>query len=228
MKGKIVYRFETPVYPANILYVNLIASYSCVNDCLFCSRPRDEKQIGKPNIYERKAGSFLFLPQNPSIDKVMGSIESEIRQDDSELAIIGLGEPLIYLPKVVEVIRRVKERYGIRTRVDTNGLVKCMYDDPADRLREAGLDEIRISLNAINEPEYEMLCQPKLTNAFPNLIGFVRECVDSGIDTYVSFVVGFERERIRKRTKEEYARFAESLGIRPDHIILRVYVEPLR
>ena len=67
MKGKIAYRFETPVYPSNILYVNLVDNYRCVNNCLFCSRPKKERDIGKPNIYERKAGSFLFLPKTPSI-----------------------------------------------------------------------------------------------------------------------------------------------------------------
>ncbi|MBS3122484.1 radical SAM protein [Candidatus Woesearchaeota archaeon] len=223
-KGKIVYRFETPVYPANILYVNLVANYSCTNNCLFCSRPRNKKEVGKPNIYEKKAGSFLFLPAAPSIDEIMDSIDAEIKKDDVELAIIGLGEPLIYLPTAVEVIKKVKEKYHIRARVDTNGLVKCMYSDPAKILEETGLDEIRISLNAINEEEYVKLCKPKFKDAFSNLITFVRECVNSSIDTYVSFVVGFSADGITQRTNEEYKAFALSLRVNPQNIIFRTYV----
>ena len=54
---RITYRFETPVYPSNILYVNVISQYHCTNNCRFCSRPRN----GIPdsdNIYEKKAGTF--------------------------------------------------------------------------------------------------------------------------------------------------------------------------
>lgn len=228
MKGRIAYRFETPVYPGNILYVNLVDNYRCVNDCLFCSRPRNQEEVGKPNIYERKAGSFLFLPKAPSIDEIMNSIDTEIRENDAELAIIGLGEPLIYLPKVIEVIRQVKSKYNIKTRVDTNGLVKCMHQNPVSQLEQAGLDEIRISLNAVNEQEYNQLCRPKFENAFENLVGFVKECVGSSMDTYVSFVVGFNREGLKRRTKEEYAQFAKSLGVKEENIILRDYVEAVK
>ncbi len=227
MTGKIAYRFETPAYPGNVLYVNLVANYSCINDCLFCSRPRDKEEFGKPNIYEKKAESSLFLPKSPSIDEIMDSINSEIREDDQELAIIGLGEPLIYLPKVVDVIKRVREKYGVRTRVDTNGLVKSMYENPTEQLVEAGLDEIRISFNAVTEEEYNQLCRPKVKNAFPNLVDFVRECASSEIDTSVSFVVGFHQEGMRRRTNQEYVDFALSLGVKEENIILRKYVPPI-
>ena len=226
MEEKIVYRFETPVYPGNILYVNLIENYNCINDCLFCSRPRTRADIGKPNIYEKKAGSFLYLDRSPTIEQIMTSIDSEIRDDDKEVAIIGLGEPLIYLPKVAEVIRRVKERYDIKTRVDTNGLVKCMYKNPTELLEQAGLDEIRISINAVNEQEYNQLCRPKVKNAFPNLLSFIKECVASKIRTYVSFVTGFNQKYFI-HSQEELTDFAVSLGVQKQNILFREYVLPI-
>jgi len=224
MKGKVVYRFETPRYPGGILYVNIIDKYECVNNCHFCGRPRTPAEFGKQNIYEKKAGCSLYLERSPLPDRVMREIDREIRPDDKELAFVGLGEPLIRLPTVVEVTRRTKEKYPLRTRVDTNGLAKFMYKNPAKRLETAGLDEIRISLNAINEREYEKLCRPKFKHAFPKLIEFVRECASSRIDTHVSFVVGFEDGEVKTRTPEEYAAFAESLGIRPEKTIFRDYV----
>jgi TatD family-associated radical SAM protein len=211
MESKTTYRFETPAYPGNILYVNPIGRYSCTNDCLFCSRPRNKGEVGKPNIYEKKAGSSLFLPQSPSVKQMVDEIHEKIRPDDKEVAIIGLGEPLIYLPKVAEVLRRIKNAFGIKTRVDTNGLVKCMYKNPTQLLEDSRLDEIRISLNATNEEYYNRLCRPRFKNAFPNLTSFVRECANSRINTLTSFLTGFEAEGLQERTEEELAQFAISL-----------------
>lgn len=228
-KGKIAYRFKESYYPGNILYINLIANYSCVNDCKFCGRPRTKEEIGRPNIYEEETDSFLYLPKSPSIDEIMADIEKEIKPEDTELAFVGLGEPLIYLPKVVEVIKKVKERYNIKTRVNTGGLVRCMYPNanPTELLEQTGLDEIRISLNAVNKIEYDELCKPVFDNAFPNLVSFVQECVNSKIKTYISFVVDFKDEIVKTRSQEEYTTFALSLGVNPGNIIFRKYRPPL-
>lgn len=228
-EGKIAYRFETPIYPGDIVYVNLVDNYKCVNNCEFCSRPRTQEDLGKPNIYEQKAGTSLHLKKSPNTEQVMRALESEIREGDKEVAIIGLGEPLIHLQKVAEVIRQIKEKYDIKTRLDTNGLVKCIHpdEDPAKLLKEAGLDEIRISLNATNEDEYQQLCNPKFKDAFEKLLEFIKECQNLGIDTHVSFVVNFESDKIASKSRQEYEDFATSLGIEPDHIIFREYVKPI-
>ena len=231
-KGKIVYKFTTPHYPnPNILYINLIARYSCTNDCLFCSRPRKKEDIGKGNIYEKKAQSFLYLSKSPSIKRIMDELDKKIKKTTEEIAIIGLGEPLIYFKKIVRLLKEIRKKYPeeqgykYKTRVDTNGLVKCMFDDPIKKLEEAGLENIRISLNAINEQEYNQLCRPKFHNAFPDLVSFVREGVNSSIDTLVSFVTDFEHEKLKKRTGEEYIEFAKSLGVKDKNIILRKYIK---
>ncbi len=228
-EGKIAYRFETPIYPGDIIYVNLVDKYNCVNNCEFCSRPRTEKDIGKPNIYEQKAGTSLYLKKSPTTEQVMKAIESEIKEGDQEVAIIGLGEPLIHLQKVTEVIKQIREKFNIKTRLDTNGLVKCMYpnENPAELLKDAGLDEIRISLNATNNEEYSRLCHPKYKNAFENLIIFIKECQNLGIDTHVSFVINFKTEKAFSKTRLEYENFAISLGIDKNHIIFREYVKPI-
>ncbi|MBU0666981.1 MAG: hypothetical protein KKC26_06460, partial [Nanoarchaeota archaeon] len=79
-QGEITYRFETPVYSGNILYVNLIARYSCVNNCLFCSKP---ETYGKENIYEQKAGANLFLSKSPSVETVIALIDKKIQKKDT-------------------------------------------------------------------------------------------------------------------------------------------------
>jgi MoaA/NifB/PqqE/SkfB family radical SAM enzyme len=127
----------------------------------------------------------------------------------------------------LKIIKAIKARYRIKTRIDTNGIVKCMYAEPVKELEQAGLNEIRISLNAINEKEYNLLCKPKFDNVFPNLLKFIKECTNSRINTYVSFVVGFENKNIPRRTKEEFEKFALSLGVKKHNIIFREYVRPI-
>lgn len=233
-EGKIVYKFTSPAYPnPNILYINLISKYSCVNDCLFCSRPRSEEDFGKPNIYEKKAQSFLYLSRPPSVKRILGELGKEIGKSTEEIAIIGLGEPLIYFDKVVRLLKEIKKRYpeskgfDFRTRIDTNGQVLLWEKNAVKKLEGAGLDEIRISLNAVNEKEYNQLCRPKNKNAFRSIARFLKECNKSKINTFVSFVVNFEHAGIKERPKKECIRFARSLGIKRKNIILRKYIKPI-
>ncbi len=242
-RGSIVYRFNTPALGTNTLYVNMISRYGCWNDCLFCGRPRLDPIEGsdvsggwRQNIYEEKAGTSLYLPKAPSVLTVLDAIHDMIKPGDDEIAIVGLGEPLKDLPGVCGVIRGIKGMYGVSeigTRVDTDGLVKCVYPEPAKRLEDAGLDEIRISVNAVNGEDYVRLCRPTLCSslAFGRLIDFVKDCVSSSIITKASFVVGFECDdpsgsggKIATRPRKEYEDFAGTLGIPPEDIIWRQYI----
>ena len=200
--GKIIYRFETPKYPGNIVYINLISKFDCVNNCKFCSK--DEN-----NIYERKAGCSLYLSESPSIEEIMEKLSFE--KDFDEVAIIGLGEPLIYIDKVSSLVKKIKEKYDVVVRVDTNGVL-----GDVNKLKE--LDKIYISLNAVNKEEYNELCNPTIEDSFNKVVAFVKECVKSPIDTYVSFVI-FDDSR-----NKEYISFAKSLGIDEGNVILRDFV----
>lgn len=229
MKPKITYRFETPSYPGNIIYVNIIANYSCPNDCLFCGRPRKKSEFKTDNIYEKKAGTNLYLPKSPTINQVMQEIDQEIKPDDQEIAFVGLGEPVLYFQKITEVLTQLNQKYNkpkkrIKTRIDTCGIIIHKHPHAATHLETASLDEIRISLNATNEQDYNQLCQPKVPNAFSHLIKFITECNKTSIDTRVSFVTNFQNQTIKTKSKKEYIEFAQSLGIKKENIILRNYI----
>jgi len=241
--GSIVYSFAAPYDPrGNIIYVNVVPKYSCVNSCRFCSR--EDAIQGKPNIYEKKAGTNLYLPKTPSVDEIVNEIEANrkrgVFRKTKEIAFVGLGEPLLEFETVRDSIRKIRERgYKEKIRVDTNGLVKSWYGsfpfgclelverNPARELRQAGLDEVRVSVNATSEEEYQRLCRPPYNNAFENLCKFVEECIAEGIDTKASFVVGFDDEEVRSKYPEAYRNFALSLGIKPKNVILRDHVIPL-
>ncbi len=228
MRGKIVYRFETPAYPGKILYINLIKNYSCVNDCRFCGRPRSKKDVGKPNIYEKKANSFLYLEKSPTEKEVLAEVEKEIKKDDQEIAFIGLGEPLIYLDKILEITKELKIKYPeIKVRADTNAATQDINKNPvkvAKDLERSGIDEIRISLNAINQKEYNDLCRPSFNDAFNKIKEFIKALNKTKIKTCVSFVVGFQDEKVKTRSKKDYLEFAQSLGINKKNVNRRDYI----
>jgi GTP 3',8-cyclase len=226
--GAITYRFSSPAIPSKTLYVNLIARYGCVNDCVFCSRPRDESELGKPNFYEAGAGVSLYLPKSPSTREVMDSISANILEDDKELAFVGAGEPLIYLPKVCDIIKGVKKKHKVRVRIDTNGAVKLMFPNPARALAKAGLDEIRISVNALTKDEYNAMCRPSLAGTYKSTLSFVKDCISEGIETKVSFLWGYHQAGLPLRSRRDYLLFAQGLGLKEENVILRQYHPPLQ
>lgn len=254
-EGSVVYSFSAPYVPnENILrkilryfsetmYVNVVPEYSCVNSCRFCSRIDAINR--EPNIYEQKAGVNLYLPKAPSVEEVVNEIELKrkrgILRKTREIAFVGLGEPLLQFELVRDSLRGIRERgYRGKIRIDTNGLVNLWYGsfpfgclelierNPAGELREAGLNEIRISVNATSEEEYQQLCRPPYETAFENLCGFLHDCISEGIETKASFVTGFEDKEIKSRSPEEYREFAASLGINPKNVIIREYIKPIK
>lgn len=240
----VVYRFATPYDPkADILYVNVIPEYSCINSCRFCSRT--DAINGEPNIYEQKAGAKLYLQKSPSVKDIVNAVETNrkrgIFKKTREIAFVGLGEPLLQFELIRDSINSIREKdYKGKIRIDTNGLVKSWYGsfafgclelierNPARELRQAGLDEIRISVNATSEEEYQKLCRPPYENAFENLCKFVNDCISEGINTKASFVTDFADEEVKSRSPEEYRKFAVSLGIKSKNVILREYVKPIK
>ncbi|MDD5022859.1 MAG: radical SAM protein [Candidatus ainarchaeum sp.] len=262
-KGTLVYTFETPARKrGRILFINLIPEYDCINNCRFCSRKDAIEE--KPNIYEKKAGANLYLQKTPTPDEILTELQKQIKKPflglfggTKEIAIVGLGEPLMNLDLVIEVIHAIRTMGFKKTiRLDTNGLANALYPPfvfgcfelisrkPALELADAGLDEIRISLNATSLEEYLRLCRtpdwvgkttlhgglltPLKKDIFSHLCDFVRDCVHSKIKTFVSFVIGFEDGEVKTKTPEEYQRFSkETFNLDTDRVILRQYIPPL-
>ncbi len=241
--GSIAYSFATPYEKgATPIYINVIPKYLCPNDCRFCGR-RDAL-VDRPNIYERKAGTSLYLGRAPKVEEIIRAVKAmapgmspEFVGYVPEIAFVGLGEPLSQFDLVCDTIRALRRAGHVgKTRVDTDGLVKCMAAgqwpgctragiDPARELAAANLNEIRISVNETNRSDYELLCRPRFANAFENICSFVKDCISAGIDTSVSFVVNFADEVARTKSAGEYAEFARScFGLRLEKVIIRDHI----
>ena len=223
MDRKIIYRYKSN---PDTIYLNIIGRFACLNNCIFCGKPTCENEnIDYPeDIY----GTGLYLPESPNIETVLANLDKEIKPTDKILAFVGLGEPLLYFPKVLKIIRRAKKRYSLITKVDTCGLVEPFFPNAVERLEKAGLDTIFISLNAINSEDYSVLCQPKVDNAFNHLLSFIKKTNDSNIKMQISFILDFEKDGIVSKSKEEYLEFALSLGLKEKQIKWRKYMPILQ
>ncbi|MCP4177967.1 MAG: radical SAM protein [bacterium] len=217
MSGSITYRAGR----SGVLYVNVIEKYDCQNKCIFCGRPHDRKEAHFDNIYEH--GFSLYNSKSPSTEDVVDSIEKNIHSDDKYISFVGLGEPLLYLPKIIKITKTIKEEFNIKVNVNTNGLIGAVYPNAVKELEIAGLDRISISLNASDKDEYNKLCKPNVQNAYQHLLQFIEMCRKSKIETIISFILEYESETAKTQAKESYLKFAEQLGFTEDDIHWRYY-----
>lgn len=74
-----------------------------------------------------------------------------------EIHLHNFGEPLLDRA-LAERIRYVKERVGCRTKVFTNG--SLLTADAAGALVDAGLDELKVSLDGVSAADFEQLRPP--------------------------------------------------------------------
>ncbi len=173
------------------LYLNI--TNRCTNACSFCIRFRSDFV----------KGHNLRLGHEPSGGEVKAAIGDP--SPYREIVFCGYGEPLQRLDLVKEVAGWVKERKG-RVRINTNGHANLIHG--RNVLPElAGLvDSISISLDAHDEATYNRICKPVFTNAFSEVVLFIREAKKYIPDVRVT-VVELEGVDVEKSRQ-----IAESLG----------------
>ncbi|MDA0525620.1 TatD family nuclease-associated radical SAM protein [Methanococcoides alaskense] len=171
------------------LYLNI--TNRCSANCIFCIRDISD------GIY----GYDLRLKKEPSIDEILDKLGSLDLNKYREVVFTGFGEPTIRFDVVLEVTNWLKER-GMKVRLDTNGHAQLLHPERnvISELKEAGLDEVSVSLNAESKEIYDKLCQPALKNAYEAMLEFTKEAVKAGIESRMT-VVGFNDVDILKCEK---------------------------
>ena len=146
------------------LYLNL--TNRCSNDCYFCFRKY------KNGI----AGFNLKLKAEPSTADVVKQITPLLpKKQWREVVFCGFGEPLTRLDTVLGVTRQLKTASTVSIRINTNGQAYLINKDRnvIDELEEAGIEKLSVSLNAHNRETYDLVCKPKLENAFDSVLEFI-------------------------------------------------------
>jgi TatD family-associated radical SAM protein len=88
----------------------------------------------------------------------------------------GFGEPTERLDLVIGVIKHIKRRHHIHSRLDTNGHGYLLNPgrDVVEERQEAGLDGVSVSLNTHNKELYNKVCRSEFKDAFDGVLDFVQ------------------------------------------------------
>lgn len=167
-------------------YINI--TNVCTNACRFCVR----------DIKDDVKGSNLWLEDdNVKAEDVIKQIEEnkEKIKIHNELTFCGYGEPLSRFEEVKKVCEYVKKTMPeVKIRINTNGHGNFLAEKNIVPELKPLINSISISLNAQDEEKYNKISQPKIKNAYKEMLNFAKLCIEEGIDTTLSIVGGFDPE----------------------------------
>lgn len=189
--AQILYTYKDGVY-ANI--TNL-----CNCRCTFCVRFQHEGLGDAPTLWHKV---------NPSWEEVKQAVDAFDFTGYQELVFCGYGEPTCALDLMEKTARYVKEKTGLRIRVNTNGLGNL--ENGRDIVPELSkvVDAVSISLNAPDEADYNKVTQPQKKGAYKAMLDFAKECKKAIPDTRMTVVDVLPPEQIAQSRK-----VAERCGI---------------
>lgn len=181
----------------NEVYVNLTNKCDC--SCTFCIRSHKDGVGDADTLWHKK---------DPALEEVTAAMDAFDFAGYQELVYCGYGEPTCALENLVASAKYAKEKYGIKVRINTNGLGN-LYNgkDIVPELMDA-VDVVSISLNAPNEKKYMEVTRPQFENAFQGMLDFASECREKGLEVRFTVVDVLPDEEIKASHQ-----LAESMGI---------------
>ncbi|MBE7705627.1 MAG: radical SAM protein [Cyanobacteria bacterium SIG30] len=163
-------------------YINI--TNACTNRCLFCIR----------DIKNDVKGTNLWLDlDNVKAQDVIEQLEEHRSKIKDEITFCGYGEPTLRFDELIKVAKYIKENFeNIKIRINSNGHGSVVNKRNIVKEMIGLVDEISISLNAQNKELYSKISQPRIENAYTNMLLFAKDCVDCGIPTTLSVVEGYK------------------------------------
>jgi TatD DNase family protein len=152
--GRIAYKIR------NSLYLNI--TNRCSNKCSFCIRYQSDFV----------KGHNLKLDSEPTEKELKDAIGDPALY--SEVVFCGYGEPMLRLDTVKSVAAWVKQRGGV-VRINTNGQGNLINKRNILPELKGIVDVVSVSLDAQDEETYNKICRPAISNAFPEVVNFIRE-----------------------------------------------------
>jgi radical SAM enzyme (TIGR04100 family) len=150
----------------NSLYINI--TNRCTNNCLFCIRNISDG-VG--------SGTNLWLEQEPTINEVIEDIQRRDITRYQEFVFCGYGEPMMRTYDIIEICKKIKEKYSLPIRINTNGQANLICGKDITPQLDGLVDAVSISLNAKDSCEYQAICRSKYgEGAFEAMLDFAAKC----------------------------------------------------
>lgn len=176
-------------------YLNI--TNRCTLRCRFC--PKFNKQW---DIHSYS----LRLSREPSSAQILRAIGDPARF--REIVFCGLGEPCLRLPVVLSVARALK-KYAVPIRLNTDGLANRVWQRDITAQLSGLIDSVSVSLNAQNKTLYTQHCRAPDTQAYDEVLDFVRRVRKAVPAVYISAIDGLPGVDM-----QACAMIAEKLGVR--------------
>jgi len=166
-------------------YANITNKCNC--RCSFCIRFQTDG-IGNAET--------LWHETDPTIEEIKAAIDAYGFAAPEELVYCGYGEPTCALDNLLLSAQYAKDRYGLKIRLNTNGLGSLENGgDIVPRLKGI-VDACSVSLNAPDHDAYERISHPEPEGAYEAMKSFAAECRTAGIDVKFSVVDVISPEEI--------------------------------
>ena len=182
----------------NNIYVNM--TNKCPYSCTFCLRQTMDR-IGESDR--------LWLEREPSLQEVCDEFNKFNMDEYNEVVFCGFGEPTERFDDLIKVAAFVKEKYGKKIRINTNGVGSLINGRDIAPEMKGLIDTVSISLNNPHKDEYLSLVRSKFgEQSFDAMLDFAKECtkyIPNVVLTTVDTTKSHEEE-------EECRRICESIG----------------
>ena len=145
----------------NQVYANITNKCDCC--CTFCIRSHKETIGEAENMWHNN---------EPSLEEIKKAMDEFDFTEYAELVYCGYGEPTCALENLIASAAYAKEKYGVRIRLNTNGLANRYHGRNIIPELAPVIDSISISLNAPDAETYQKVTRPVFDNAFSELLSF--------------------------------------------------------
>ena len=188
----IVYRYKNQVY--------LNITNKCPCKCEFCIRNTTDS-VGEANN--------LWFEHEPSLEEIIAAIDAFDFTDCTEVVFCGYGEPTMALDNLIAVSRYIREHYGLKLRLNTNGLGDLIHKRSIAKDICEAVDCVSISLNMPDAESYTAIVHPAYgEKSFDAMLTFAKDCHQYLEDVRFTVVDVIGEENVKKCQE-----LADSLGI---------------
>ncbi len=181
----------------NQVYANITNRCDC--SCTFCIRTIKDT-VGE--------ATNMWFEKEPALEEIKQALDDFDFTNYDELVFCGYGEPTCALDNLLASAKYAKETYGVKIRLNTNGLCNLYHKRNIVPELAAVIDNVSISLNAPTAEKYQEVTRPQFENAFPVLLEFASLAQEAFSHTQLSIVDVLPQDEI-----DECQRIADERGI---------------
>ncbi len=153
----------------------------CNSQCLGCLSLQPQANECCPSSQER----ITFVP---TVEELCGVAVPHLDHAENALVSFGQGcegDPILQADTICSAVREMRRR---TTRGTINFNSNASFPDAVERLADAGLDSIRISLNSVRAPLYNAYHRPR-GYRFEDVLTSVHRAKSRGLFTMLNYLV---------------------------------------